>query len=91
MIIKTDERARKHLTLGEKRIETMAIDVVNNFEEDDDFTIVTNSRQKIKANEIFVSEVVLIDAHGKSVKCQKAWDALMGFYVSLKKSGALGT
>jgi hypothetical protein len=37
IVIKTDERSRKHLTLGEKRIEDMATDVVKNFEHDDDF------------------------------------------------------
>lgn len=91
VIIKTDERSRKHLTLGEKRIEDMAKDVVKNFEQDDDFTIVTNSGQKIKANEIFLTEVVLIDGHGKSVKLQRAWDALSDFYKSIKKAGALET
>jgi len=91
IVIKTDERSRKHLTLGEKRIEDMATDVVKNFEHDDDFTITTNDGQKITANEIFVNVKVLIDAYGKSVKCQKAWDALLDFYRSLKRTGALGT
>ncbi len=91
VVIKTDERSRKHLKLGEKRIEDMATDVVKNFEMDDDFTITTNTGQKIRANEIFINEVALIDAFGKSVKCQKAWDALLDFYGSLKKTGALET
>jgi len=91
VIIKTDERSRKHLTLGEKRIEDMAKDVVKNFEKDDDFTIVTNSGQKIKADEIFLTETVLIDGHGKSIKVQKAWDALSEFHKSIKKAGALET
>ncbi len=78
IIIKTDERRKKHLKLGEKRIETLATDVVNNYDEDDEFVIVTNSGQKISAGEIAVKEVIPIDSFGKSVKCQKAWDALAG-------------
>jgi hypothetical protein len=69
----------------------MAKDVVKNFEKDDDFTIVTNSGQKIKVDEIFLTEAVLIDGHGKSVKVQKAWDALSDFYKTIKKAGALET
>jgi hypothetical protein len=87
--IKTDERVRKHLKLGATRIEKLAVDVVENEEDIDDYVIETNSGQKIGANEIYVKEVRLIDSLGKSVKRQKAWDELIEFYGSLKKIGAL--
>ena len=89
IVIKTDERSRKHLKLGEQRIETMAEDVVKNYDEHDDFEIETSSGQRIRAEEIFISESVLLDTYGKSVKVQKAWDSLSAFYGRLKKSGAL--
>jgi hypothetical protein len=91
LVIKTDGRSRKNLRLGEQRIEDMATDVVKNLEKHDDFTITTNTGQQITADEIFVHEEALIDAYGKSVKRQKAWDALLDFHKSLKRSGALGT
>jgi hypothetical protein len=91
LVIKTDGRSRKNLRLGEQRIEAMATDIVSNCEKHDDFTITTNKGQQITADEIFVNEVALIDAYGKSVKCQRAWDALLDFHKSLKISGALET
>jgi hypothetical protein len=87
--IKTDGRFRKHLALGEKRIETLATDVVENAESNDDFEIVTNYDQRIGSNEIFLNEVVFIDSYGKSVKRADAWDHLEKFFNRLKKSGAL--
>lgn len=89
--IKTDDRVmRKNLAFGEKEIETLAKDVLSNFDEDDDFVIETGKGQKIRANEIFVKEIVLIDSLGKSVKCKKAWENLEAFYNRLKNSGSLG-
>ncbi len=89
IVIKTDERVRKHLKLGQARIEKLAQDVVKNYDKNDDFVIETDSGQRISADEIFISETVLIDSHGKSVKVQKAWESLSDFYKELKKSGAL--
>jgi hypothetical protein len=89
IVVRTDKRSRKHIKLGEKRIESLAEDVIKHFDKEDDFTIVTAQGQKITATEIFVHEIMLVDTLGKSVKCQKAWDALDNFYKRLKKSGAL--
>ena len=61
VVIKTDERIRKHLKLGETRIEKLAHDVIKNYEKHDDFQIETNTGQKISAEEIFISETVMID------------------------------
>jgi hypothetical protein len=89
--IKTDHRVmRKHLVIGEKRIEALAKDIVAHYDKDDDFIIETGQGQKIRADEIFIKEIVLIDSYGKSIKCKSAWEKLEGFYGRLKKSGALG-
>lgn len=89
IIIKTDERRKKHLSIGEKRIEALASDVVSNYDEADDFIILTNDGQKISAGEVFIKEVCEIDSLGKSVKRDKAWAALETFYKKMKKAGAL--
>jgi hypothetical protein len=87
--IKTDGRFRKHLSIGERRIEAFATDVVENAESNDDFEIVTNYDQRIGSNEIFLNEVMLIESYGKSVKRTDAWEHLEKFFGRLKKSGAL--
>jgi hypothetical protein len=88
--IKTDGRITKHLTVGEKRIEKLATDVVQHEQAHDDYVIVTNTGQEVRPDEIVVREVVQIDALGKSVKVTKAWDYLADFYKRLKRQGALG-
>jgi hypothetical protein len=91
VVIKTDDRVmRKHLVIGEKRIEALAKDVIAHYDKDDDFIIETGSGQKIRADEIFIKDVVDIDSFGKSVKYKQAWEKLEQFYGRLKKSGALG-
>jgi hypothetical protein len=87
--ITTDERVRKHLTVGEKRIETLGVDVVRNQEDYDDYIILTKAGQKVGANEIYIKDVMQIDSLGKSVKRNQAWDALASFYKELEKLGAL--
>ena len=89
--IKTDDRVmRKHLVIGEKRIEALAKDIVAHYDKDDDFIIETGQGQKIRADEIFIKEIVFIDSFGKSIKCKQAWEKLESFHGRLKKSGALG-
>src|SRR6266568_1053153 len=88
--IKTDGRFHKHLSLGEKRIETLATDVVQHAESDDDFEIITGYNQRIRQDEVFVNEIVFIDSLGKSVKYADAWEHLGAFFKRLKKAGALG-
>jgi hypothetical protein len=88
LTIKKDKR-RKGLKLGEKRIQELASDVVNNQEEGDEFIIVTNGGQRIGPNEIFMRSTVAIDSMGKSVQRDKAWKELQAFYDVLDDSGAL--
>ncbi len=89
IIIKTDSRSRKNLKVGERRIESLAANVVQNAETDDDFEIVTGNGQTIKQHEVFLSETVQIDSLAKSVKRKDAWDHLEAYFRRLKASGAL--
>jgi hypothetical protein len=88
LVIKTDKR-RKGIALGEKRLKTLATNVVNNQEEDDEYTIVTKAGQRIGPKEILMRSTVLIDSIGKSVQRDKAWKELYAFYEVLESSGAL--
>jgi hypothetical protein len=88
LILKTDRR-RKGITVGEKEIKTLAIDTLNNQEDDDEFVIVTKSDQRIGPKEIHMRSKVLIESNGKTVERDKAWDELIGFYNTLDKAGAL--
>jgi hypothetical protein len=89
LTIKTDERFSKGVAIGEKKIEMLAADVVKNQEDYDDYRIITGTGQTISPTEIFVNNSVLIDSLGKSVKRDKAWDELSGFYKTLNKTGVL--
>jgi hypothetical protein len=87
--IRTDGRVRKHLSVGERRIEKLAADVVEHAEANDDFEIVTNYGQRVRPDEIFLSETMIITAHGKSVRRTDAWDHLEKYYKRLRRAGAL--
>jgi hypothetical protein len=90
LTLKTDKRfGHKALAVGSKQIETMAADVVNNSEEEDEYVILTKTGQKISQREIFMRSKVLIDAKGKTVDRDKAWRELFHFFSVLKASGAV--
>ncbi len=88
LAVKTDRR-RKGLKLGEKRIQTLATDLIKHQEADDEFVIITKKNQRIGPNEIFMKTTVEIDSKGKSVERDKAWKQLYEFYQSLEDAGAL--
>jgi hypothetical protein len=67
----------------------LAEDLIQNVEDDDDYTIVTGTGQKITPKEIFVKTHVLIEADGKTVGRDNAWDELITFYHSLINTGVL--
>jgi len=90
LTLKTDARFRKGLALGEKRIEQLAADVVENSESNDDYVIITKTGQRISPNEIFMKTTVPIEVDGKTVNRDKAWKELVSFFKSMKESGVLG-
>lgn len=88
--IYTDARFTKKLSLGEKHIKELGVDIVENYnEQDDDYTIITQKGQKITPKEIFLKTKVLLDGDGKSVKPASAWKELARFHDLLVKSGSL--
>jgi hypothetical protein len=87
--LKVDRRFGKEISIGEKRIEAMAADVVKNSDEVDDFVIVTKTGQKISPREIFMRSKVSIDADGKTVNRDKAWRELLVFFNQLTNGGVL--
>jgi hypothetical protein len=88
LTLKTDHRM-KGLKLGQKRIESFAIDLVNDKSDDDDYVIVTQSGQRISPKEIFVKTNVTIERDGKTVQRDKAWRELVKFFGDLKDLGIL--
>ncbi len=89
LTIKVDHRFRKHLSLGEKRLEQLALSLVKDQEAGDDFVIVTEGGQKISPQEIYMKTTVPIESIGKSVKYEKAWKELGDFFATLVEGGAI--
>jgi hypothetical protein len=87
LVLKTDERSPQHISLGEKRIESIAEDLVNNKESGDDFVIITKSGQRITQDEIFIKTKVRIDKKGKSVDKLKTFSALKTCYTEMNAAG----
>jgi hypothetical protein len=87
--LKADKRFAKAISVGYKRIEAMAADIVKNNAPHDEYVIVTKTGQKISQKEIFMRSKVLIDAQGKTVDRDKAWKELLHFFSVLKDSGAI--
>jgi hypothetical protein len=87
--IRSDHRFAKDFQLGEKQIEHVAADILRSVEDEDDFTIVTQTGQKIGPKEIFMRETVLIEGEGKTVDRDKAWRELSAFYKRLHDTGLL--
>lgn len=84
VVLKTDGRMKKGNALGTKRLQAAAKELVGG---DDGYVIVTGTGQRISPNEIFIRKRVEIERHGKSVKRDKACDALRDFHKMLVKSG----
>lgn len=84
IVLKTDGRMKKGKALGTKRLKAAAKELV---EGDDGYVIVTGTNQRISSDEIFVRERVEIERHGKSVKRDKACEALRVFHKKLVKTG----
>ena len=87
--LETDGRVRKHLSLGENRLESWALDLVNNEQSDDSYTIVTADKQIIRPNELKVQKMCNIPVKGNSVDRESAWKELLVFYKELFEEGAV--
>jgi hypothetical protein len=87
--IETDGRIRKHLSLGENRLESWALDLVKNEQSDDSYTIVTADKQIIRPNELKVQKICNIPIKGNSLDRERAWKELLEFYKELCDKGAI--
>ena len=91
LTLKLDRRMKGGISVGEKRLELVATEILKNIEDQDDFVIITKDGQKISPHEIFVRTKVDIERSGKSVDRDKAWKAVLSFYKTLETSGVLET
>ena len=89
LTVRVDGRVKKSMSVGQKTINDLAEDLLKNPAPDDDYVIVTNMGQKIRPHEILVRADALIEADGKTVSREKAWNELTIFFNGLKSSGVL--
>jgi len=87
--LKVDRRHRGGISLGYKRLEELAVNVIENQEKDDEYVIVTKDGERIKPSEIVLHSIVEIDGIGKSVDRDQAWEALLNYYNGLAEAGQL--
>jgi hypothetical protein len=87
--ITADGRIKDGKTLGFKKIQKLAKAVVENEEDGDSYTILTKDNQKITEGEIILRKTAEITCHGKSVKCERAWDALLEYFQDLSANHLL--
>ncbi len=83
------DRKRKGITIGHKKLERIAVSIVENEQEMDEYTIITNDGQRISPHEIVLRSQAEIDSMGKSVKRSAAWEVLLDYYGELADSGQL--
>ncbi|KYL34523.1 hypothetical protein A2I96_15335 [Pseudoalteromonas tetraodonis] len=57
--------------------------------DEDEFVIITNKQNEIRASEINITSPVKIQKHGKSVSKIGAWENLRAYYNGLKELGSL--
>jgi hypothetical protein len=87
LTVKVDRRFSKSLSIGEKRVEELAADILQHPDADDDYVIVTKTGQKISPHEIFMRSTILVEADGKTVNRAKTWRELQSFYKQLEQAG----
>jgi hypothetical protein len=86
--IKLDGRVGGHkAALGEKELADLAEDLIKNVESDDEYVIITKTGKKITPKEIFVRASVPIEASGKTVDRDQAWQQLQLFHHKLRDTG----
>jgi hypothetical protein len=89
LTVETDGRVRKHLGLGEQRLEHWAVDLVTHEDPDDNYVIKTKDNQFIRPKELKVQKLGNILVKGNSVDRDDAWKELLAFYGDLCDKGAI--
>lgn len=87
--LNVDKRLKKGIALGRKKLENIAMNIIENREAEDDYTIILESGEKIKPKELVLRSHANIDSLGKSVVKEAAWNALFSYYRELFQSGQL--
>jgi hypothetical protein len=87
--VETDGRIRKHISLGEQRLEHWAVDLVQHEQPSDDYVIKTKDNQFIRPNELKVQKLCNVLVRGNSVDRDDAWKELLAFYGDLCDKGAI--
>lgn len=88
--IKSDLRLRGAAIVGDKRLEYIAEDILDD-ETPSDYTIITKNDQKIRGNEISVSKRVEFRSFGKSINRVHAWEELRTYMTENIESEAVLT
>jgi hypothetical protein len=89
LTLETDGRVRKHIQLGEQRLEHWAVDLVTHQEPGDDYVIITKDKQVIRPDELKVQKLCSVLIKGNSVDREHAWTELLDFYRDLCETGAV--
>lgn len=87
--VKLNKMRKKSIALGHKKLEAIARNIIENREEEDEYTIVLEGGEKIKPKELVLRSQASIDRMGKSVVKEDAWSALYSYYQELFRSGQL--
>ena len=90
IVVGVDGRNKKGTPLGYKRLEAIAIDIIDNQGPDDEYIIHTKTGEKIFPHEIVLRSSVQIGSLGKSVNRDEAWAALACYYESLTRTDEVG-
>lgn len=79
---------RKEGEIGQKRLSNVAQQLISS-DEEDGFTIITGENQRLKANEIRISESFQFEPRGNSISRVDAFDYLELYLENLKRMGVL--
>ncbi len=83
-----DGRHQKGITLGHRRLQSIAADLVTHEEVSDDYIIVTNDSDEIRPSEVVKRVKREIESMGKSIQRDAAWEHLLEYYEELSKDGS---
>ena len=81
--IRADGRVKTNPHLGYERLEDVAEQMLEKYEEGDSFTIVTKDKQKITASKVFLQKPVSIPSAANTVSREPVWQELLTYYQEL--------